>query len=139
VVYAVIDVANNTLTFARAGHELPLIVRRDWTSGVAVPQFVASEGMAVGLVSDEMFADVLEDKTERFGPGDVFVLYTDGLTEAPNEDGKEFSGARLVDALRGAFDQGPRGINDVILQAVGRFAGDTPQRDDFTLVTVQRI
>jgi sigma-B regulation protein RsbU (phosphoserine phosphatase) len=66
------------------------------------------------------------------------VLYTDGVTEAPNEDGKEFANARLADLARKLQLRTPREINDGILEAVQRFTGETAQRDDFTLVTVKR-
>jgi phosphoserine phosphatase RsbU/P len=139
VLYAIIEVSENRITFARAGHELPLLVRRAGGAGQVVASFVPSEGMAVGLVSDDVFADAIVDQTARFGSGDVLVLYTDGLTEAPNDDGKEFSGARLADALRAGFGQPPQALNDAVLAALSRFTGETPQRDDFTLVTVRRL
>src|SRR5688572_31962263 len=59
----------------------------------------------------------------------VLVLYTDGITEAPNEEGKEFSGARLADIVRTTYLRAPREINDAILEEVQRFTGETPQRD----------
>jgi sigma-B regulation protein RsbU (phosphoserine phosphatase) len=138
-VYAIIDVAANRLTFARAGHELPLIVRRDPTTGLAAAQFIASEGMGLGLVPDALFAEAIANHSEPFRADDLLVLYTDGLTEAPNDDGKEFAGARLADAVRAVYGRMPREVNDAIFESVRRFTGDTPQRDDFTLVTVQRL
>jgi sigma-B regulation protein RsbU (phosphoserine phosphatase) len=71
-------------------------------------------------------------------PGDVLVLYTDGLTEAPNDEDKEFSGARLADVVQAHRTRTSREINDAILEQVRLFAGDVPQRDDFTLVTATR-
>ena len=138
MLYAIINVATNEVTLARAGHELPLFVRRDPTHGIARGDFTGSEGMALGLVPDEVFTPAIEDRTETFEAGDVLVLYTDGLTEAPNEEGKEFSGARLADVVRTTFPRTPREINDTILASVQEFAGEAAQRDDFTLVTVKR-
>jgi sigma-B regulation protein RsbU (phosphoserine phosphatase) len=139
MLYAVVDTAANTVTFARAGHELPLFVRRDRAGGPPRVEFVGSEGMALGMVPDELFAAATVDWTESFAAGDVLVLFTDGLTEAPNEEGKEFSNARLADAARALHGRPAREINDGILERVQRFAADTPQRDDFTLVTVKRV
>lgn len=139
MVYAIVDVAAGQVTIARAGHELPLLARRDATVGGCAAGFVESEGMALGMVPDEIFSAVIQDRTEPFGPGDVLVLYTDGLTEAPNETDKEFSGARLADVVRRLHGRTPREINDGIQEAVQRFAGETPQRDDFTLLTVARV
>jgi phosphoserine phosphatase RsbU/P len=139
MLYAIIDVATNQVTFARAGHELPLFVRRDPAIGLPRADYVGSEGMALGMVPNEIFAGTIVEQTESLGPGDLLVLYTDGVTEAPNEEGKEFSGARLADSMRTLQARSAREINDGILEGVQRFAGDVPQRDDFTLVTVKRV
>ena len=139
MLYAVIDTQKNIVTFARAGHELPLLARRDPASGVYMTQFAGSEGMSIGMVPDALFTAVICERTEPFGPGDVLVLYTDGITEAPNEDEKEFSGARLADAVRMLHGEPAAAINAGILESVRRFAGECPQRDDLTLVTVKRV
>ncbi|MBI4621848.1 MAG: SpoIIE family protein phosphatase [Verrucomicrobia bacterium] len=138
MLYAVIDVATSAVTLARAGHELPLFVRHDVAAGGLRLDFVGSEGMALGLAPDDVFSAVLVDHTEPFVAGDLLVLYTDGITEAPNEEGKEFSGARLADAARTLRHRTAREINAGILEHVQEFTGDAPQRDDFTLVTVKR-
>jgi sigma-B regulation protein RsbU (phosphoserine phosphatase) len=138
MLYAVIDVAAGRVTFARAGHELPLFSRRDLVSGVYLAQFVRSEGMPLGMVPDELFSAVIEDQVEPFGTGDTLVLYTDGVTEAPNEEDKEFSGARLADVVRALHQRPASEINDAVLASVLRFTGEVAQRDDFTLVTVKR-
>jgi sigma-B regulation protein RsbU (phosphoserine phosphatase) len=139
ILYAVIDPGRGEVTFARAGHELPLFSRRDPGTGLPLGEYVGSEGMPVGLVPDEIFSAVIADRTEPFGPGDALVLYTDGLTEAPNEEDKEFSNARLADAVRTLHTRSARELNDGILETVHRFAGTVPLRDDLTLVTVKRV
>jgi sigma-B regulation protein RsbU (phosphoserine phosphatase) len=139
MLYAVIDTAADTVTFARAGHELPLFARRDPASGVYLTEFVGSEGMPLGMVPDDLFEASIADRTEAFARGDVCVLYTDGITEAPNEEDKEFSGPRLADTVRTLHNRSAREMNDGILEAVRRFTGDTDQRDDFTLVTMRRV
>jgi len=139
ILYAVIDPLRGEVTFARAGHELPLFSRRDRVTGVPAGEFVGSEGMPLGMVPDEIFSAVIADRTEPLNPGDVLVLYTDGLTEAPNAEDKEFSGARLADAVHALHARSTRELNDGILETVHRFAGSTAQRDDLTLVTVKRV
>ncbi|MEO7414534.1 MAG: GAF domain-containing SpoIIE family protein phosphatase [Opitutaceae bacterium] len=139
MLYAVIDTARNEVTFARAGHELPLFAKRERETGAMVGEFVGSDGMALGMVPPEIFSAAIADRTEPFVKGDILVLYTDGITEAPNEEGKEFSGPRLVDALRALHQRDAMGINDGILESVNRFAGASAQRDDFTLVTIKRV
>jgi len=138
MVYAVVDVEANLLTFARGGHELPLLARREPATGAYLTRLVRSEGMPLGLVPDDLFSSAIEDKIEPFEPGDTLVLYTDGVTEAPNEEEKEFSSARLSDVVRSCHARPAREINDAILESIRRFSGATIQRDDLTLVTVRR-
>jgi sigma-B regulation protein RsbU (phosphoserine phosphatase) len=137
--YAVVDAGKNQVTVARAGHELTLVSRRETATGTYVSEFIGSEGMPVGLVDAALFETAIEDRTLEFAPGSTLVLYTDGLTEAPNADDKEFGGARLADALRSAHAGTARQINDGILDAVEKFAGTADLRDDYTLLTVKRV
>jgi sigma-B regulation protein RsbU (phosphoserine phosphatase) len=138
LLYAVIDLERGTVTFARAGHELPLVSRRDPATGQAVSAFIGSDGMPVGMVEVPMFDDAIADQTIPFLPGDVLVLYTDGITEAANDEDQEFSGSRLADALRTLRGRGAAEINDGLLDQVRRFTGRDHHRDDLTLVTVKR-
>ena len=137
--YAMVDPLRNQVTIARAGHELSLFSRRELSTGSFVSEYVGSEGMPVGLVGPELFELAIEDKVLEFQPGTTLVLYTDGLTEAPNENDKEFGGARLADALRASHLGSAREINDFILGAVETFSGATGLRDDYTLLTVKRV
>ena len=139
ILYAVVDAARSEVTFARAGHELPLFLRRNGIGGPVIGEFVGSEGMPLGMVPDGVFSEAIADRTEPFRPGDTLVLYTDGVTEAPNEEGKEFAGTRLADAVRALHGRTAREVNDGVLESVHRFAGEAAQRDDLTLVTVRRV
>jgi sigma-B regulation protein RsbU (phosphoserine phosphatase) len=89
-------------------------------------------------VPDEIFAPAIEDKTEPFHAGRHLVLYTDGVTEAPNEEEKEFSSARLADAVRALHTLPPARSTTGSSRASARFSGGAAQRDDLTLVTVKR-
>ena len=139
VLYAVIDLDRGLVTFARAGHELPLLSRRDPATGQTVSNFIGSEGMPVGMVEVELFDGAIADQSIPFLPGDVLVLYTDGITEAANDEDQEFSGSRLADAVRSLHTQGAAEINAGILDRVRRFSGRDHHRDDLTLVTVKRV
>ena len=138
MLYAVIDIEVSSVTFARGGHELPLFARLEPQTGAYLTHLVRSEGMPLGLVPDELFAAAIEDKIEPFHAGDTLVLYTDGVTEAPNDEEKEFSSARLADVVRALHERPAREINDGVLESIRRFSGEAAQRDDLTLVTVKR-
>jgi sigma-B regulation protein RsbU (phosphoserine phosphatase) len=137
MVYAVVDATRNSLILARAGHERPLLSRR--SAGGFVSEQVAGDGMPLGLVDQALFESVIEDKAVEFLPGATLVLYTDGLTEAPNADDKEFGSARLADALRATHAGSAHQINDGILQAVQNFTDTGGLRDDYTLLTIKRV
>jgi sigma-B regulation protein RsbU (phosphoserine phosphatase) len=136
--YAVLDATRNSLVLARAGHERPLLSHRDPKIREYVSDFVSSEGMPLGMVDPVLFESVIEDKAVEFYPGSTLVLFTDGLTEAPNAEEKEYGTARLADALRSAHGGSARQINDHILQSVREFSGTAGLRDDYTLLTVKR-
>ena len=137
IVYAIIDTERDEITLARSGHELPLLLHRDPATGHLRVDAVGSEGMAVGMVSPDIFDRVIVDKSVPFHAGDVFVLYTDGVTEAISADGSEYSTARLGDALKYLHQHPPKEINQGILASVESFAGSGTPRDDITLVTVR--
>ena len=137
--YAIVDVPAGHVTLARAGHELPLFLKRDRATGMPLCEYVVSEGMPLGLVPPGMFDQAIADIVVPFTVGDILLLYTDGLTEAPNGDEQEFGSARLSDALRSANQGSAKQINDAVLQAGQRFTGNTGLRDDFTLLTVKRV
>ena len=135
--YAVVDLRGNTATFARAGHELPLFSWRERMGGGCRNEFVGAEGMPLGLVDAAVFDAVIADRSVEFAAGSVLVLYTDGLTEAPNPEEREFGSARLSDAVRTSHGQSAQQMNETILASVGAFCG-AGLRDDFTLVTLRR-
>ena len=95
--------------------------------------------MPLGMVDPDLFESVIVDRREPLRRGETFVLYTDGITEAPNEEGREFSGTRLADTVRSLHSSNAHQLNDGILDAVQRFSGGVTQRDDLTLVTVKRV
>jgi len=137
-VVAVVDPGLNRITLARAGHEAPLVGRLDPGTRTFHTEAIASRGMALGMAESRIFDGRIEDKSLPFHPGDIFVLYTDGLTEAANEEGKEFSCARLMDAVRTLRAAPCLEMNAGILETVTRFCGRRKLRDDLTLVTVKR-
>lgn len=139
LVYAVIDLDGGTLVFARGGHELPILVRRDDATGLRRADLIEAEGMALGLAPDTIFASAIEDCHTRFAAGDVFFLYTDGVTEAVNEEGTEFSNARLADTLHSLAGRSAGELNTCILDRVRAFSQNRAPDDDITIVTLKRL
>lgn len=139
MLYAIVDLDRDQIVYARAGHERPLLCAEDRQSGVARALFPESEGMPLGLVDGAFFDGVIEEKTLPFLPGDVFVAFTDGLTEATNGNGKEFSASRLADAAKTLRKRAADEIASGIIESLERFTGRSRTEDDLTLVTVKRL
>lgn len=142
IVYAVIDTARDTITIARAGHELPLLCRSvgdQAKGGSYAAEFIHSQGMAVGMVPDEIFGDSLEEVTRPFSRGDCLLLFTDGVTEAANVFEEEFANARLESAILDLHSRSASEINEGVLERVATFAGTRHHGDDFTLLTIKHL
>jgi serine phosphatase RsbU (regulator of sigma subunit) len=129
VFYAVWDPTDHTLQYANGGHNPPLLMKKNGTS-----RLLSSEGVALGVIEDVKFAE----KTVRLQKGDTIVFYTDGVTEAVNEDFDEFGLERLIQVVRSTSDRNTESIINSITEAIADHAGNTPQFDDITLVVMKR-
>lgn len=138
MIYAVVDTEAETLTFARAGHERPLLLQRVEATGKVEAIQPASEGMALGMVPPPVFDAAIADHTVPFRAGECLVLFTDGVTEVGNAEGTEFASTRLADTLRLLKNRTAAECNAGILEAIRRFSGRDAYDDDLTLVTVKR-
>ena len=72
-------------------------------------------------------------------PGDTLVVYTDGVTEAQDNRGREFGEERLTDVVRAQMSLPPARLQEHLLASVREFAGDTPIRDDLTLLLLRGV
>lgn len=137
IIYLVIDPKSGEARFARAGHEPPLLARAD-SDEAAQP--LKSSGMALGMVSEELFDEVMEDASFKMNSGDVLVLYTDGLTEAANPEGREFTAKKLAQTISTLRSRNANDLNDEIIKSVESFMGPgNKYGDDLTLLTVKKI
>jgi serine phosphatase RsbU (regulator of sigma subunit) len=115
--------------YANAGHNPPLLARADGTLLELV-----SRGIALGVI--EHIAP--EANKVTLEPGDVLMMYTDGLPDALNAENAEFSMPHLREVFVAARMQSAGGIVDSIMNAVREFAGDEPPFDDQTMVVLKR-
>lgn len=137
IIFLVIDPKSGEAKFARAGHEPPLLARAD-SDEAAQP--LKSSGMALGMVSEELFDEVMEDASFKMNSGDVLVLYTDGLTEAANPEGGEFTAKKLAQTISTLRSRNANDLNDEIIKSVESFMGPgNKYGDDLTLLTVKKI
>jgi serine phosphatase RsbU (regulator of sigma subunit) len=90
--------------------------------------------MALGVIKTETW----EQATVQLGPGDLLVLYSDGVTDAENEQGQRFGHDRLEASVQTHLGRAPGEIQQALLDAIERFVGKAIQSDDVTLVVVGR-
>jgi serine phosphatase RsbU (regulator of sigma subunit) len=128
--YAELDPLKGSLTFLNAGHNPPLIVHAGGTM-----EQLAAGGLPLGIMSD---AEFREGRTQ-LQPGDVLVIYSDGVSEAVNPSGEEFGPTRLYEVVARNLDASAGGIRDRIESALTKFCQGTPAADDITLVIVKRL
>jgi phosphoserine phosphatase RsbU/P len=136
--YAVVDLEQRTMTIARAGH-CPLVFVPGPHALSRAPQSLQPDGMVLGLALDvgDMFSRVLEELTLPIGRGDLFLLYTDGISEAMNVDGDCFGDSRLADLASQHSDLTSTELRERILDDVRGFVGSAAQHDDMTMVLVK--
>ena len=136
--YAVVDLRARTMTCARAGH-CPLIYVPGPDATSRTPQVLTPEGMVLGLQFDlgDTFDRLLEEITLPLGRGDLFVFYTDGISEAMNPQGDCFGDQRLVDLAERHAHLSPDDLCAAILGDVHAFAGNAAQHDDMTMVLLK--
>jgi len=118
------DAAARTLTYSNAGHLPPYVITGDGS----VTQLDTS-GTVVGLFDGMSY----EESRIPMRPGDIFVAFSDGVTEPENEFG-EFGEGRLVELIQLHRDQPLSRISDVVTGAVADWIGGNEQPDDVTLV-----
>jgi len=130
----ILDPATGHFEFARAGHNPPVLHRpHDNTTLMLRPR-----GMGLGLNSGRIFDQSIQVDSTDLGPGDILLIYSDGITEAMNNRKEEFGEERLQE-LAGRLDGlDARGIKTRVFDEVGRFLGNIPPQDDQTLVVVKR-
>lgn len=122
--YLVVDRARGTLTFANAGHNPPLLIRRDGTV-----QRLMSDGMVLGVASDAQY----DQREVEIGPGDRLVLYTDGIVEAENAAGDDYGDTRLSREAAAHRALAPQELLDALFSGVSSFAAGQ-FADDATLI-----
>ena len=129
--YGIIDEGNRTLTYVNAGHNPPLVVRVQDKS----MEELASTGIALGAMENVPFSQ----KAITIAPGDVAILYTDGVTEAINAAEEMFGEDRLRSIVLANAAKPAGEILAAILDAIAAFAGDQPQADDITLMVIRGV
>jgi len=131
VFYGILDPATGTLTYGNAGHNPPYLLSAQHRDRV---QALHRTGMALGVFEKVTW----KQETVQLIPGDVLLLYTDGVTEAQDRQDVFFGVERLLEVAKASVGRSALQIQDTVLAQVHQFVGDSPQADDITLMVVIR-
>ncbi len=127
--YARYTPATRTLRYANAGHNLPILYR----AASAEIELLDAEGIVLGVLPDMLF----EEKQTTMSPGDVLVLYTDGITEGENLAGQQFGEERLYQLIVDIAGDPAQAIADEILSATRVYGRGVDQYDDISLIVMK--
>src|SRR5258707_1068258 len=128
--YGVLDANNRTLAYSNAGHNPPLLMDADGT-----PRFEERGGVPLGMFRDSRYYEYFE----TIEPGEVFVLYTDGVTEAMNSTDEEYGRERLVTAVRECRDLPAREMIDFIHRELTAWTEGRGAHDDVTFFIIKAL
>ncbi|MFV1858052.1 MAG: PP2C family protein-serine/threonine phosphatase [Anaerolineales bacterium] len=129
LLYGVLDRRKNTFRYARAGHELPLVLdpKEQWVAVDSDP------GQPLGFFEDPL----LDEQVITIPQGGHLIVYTDGVLNTLNRQDQMFGVDNLKSAVSTSSTRSGQGICDHVLKSLHDFRGETPPYDDITLVVVK--
>lgn len=125
--YSILDLKRRTITIANSGLPYPIRCTADACAQIELP------GVPLGSFQGSTYDEV----TFALHAGDVLLFCTDGVYEAMNAEGQEFTSDRVVEVVRASRDLPARGIVDAVFTAAADWRGETPSNDDMTAVAVK--
>jgi sigma-B regulation protein RsbU (phosphoserine phosphatase) len=131
VLYGILDLKTRLFSYARAGHETPLLLHAD---GV-VERIPHSPGMALGLWDTV----TLDERTITLPPDSTLLLYTDGMTDCRNKLGESFGLGRIKTTLSNLSNKNAQQVCDHLLETLINYQDGSKQDDDVTLVAIRSV
>jgi sigma-B regulation protein RsbU (phosphoserine phosphatase) len=135
--YGVIDAEAMALEYASAGHDKPILVRPDPARARLID--IPGHGMVAGVDDSQSYALYRQE----LRAGDVLVVFTDGVTDAMNFEGKRFGRKRLTESIVRQLEEMPDSsagrVLDAIFRGVRGFTGLASRTDDRTVVVVRIV
>jgi sigma-B regulation protein RsbU (phosphoserine phosphatase) len=126
--YGILDMKERTFTSTNAGHNAPMLM-----SHGACCRRLETGGIVLGMLPDIPYQ---EEKTQ-LNSGDLLVMFSDGITEAMNDQEEEFGEERLMSLMEDHGQLSPEDLLEKIVTEAKAFTGGTQQQDDMTLVAIQ--
>ncbi|HNF78509.1 MAG TPA: SpoIIE family protein phosphatase [Cyclobacteriaceae bacterium] len=132
-IFFLINTGNKTVRYARAGH-CPVLY---YSAATGKAEYFKDKGVALGMVRNNSYKNFIEAKEFAYQPGDIMVLYTDGITEAKSAKGEEFGYDRLASVLMDVKEQSSREIQEYLIKKLYEFSGTDNINDDYTTMIVK--
>jgi hypothetical protein len=126
------DPATSILRYVNAGHLPPMLVHREPDGSFSI-QRLEDGGPVLGLLPGSLYFQ----GEVAVGPGDLLVMFSDGITEAENTCGDDFGERRLLAAICNDWDGATRDLCDTVLGHLRSFLGDLDPQDDQTLMIIR--
>jgi sigma-B regulation protein RsbU (phosphoserine phosphatase) len=126
--YGILDPAEKTFTSTNAGHNAPMLI-----SEGKCCQRLETGGIVLGMLPDMPY----QDEKTQLHPGDLLLMFSDGITEAMNDHEEEFGEERLKSLLDEHRQFTPDDLLEKIVAEVNAFTGGSRQQDDMTLVAIK--
>jgi len=127
------DLERRQAIVCRAGHN-PIFLKKSKQNQI---ELIQSRGIGLGLEKGEIFKRQIEEVTFPLIPGDYFILYSDGLTEAMNANRELFGEDRVREIISSNNYSSATELQDILLTQVEKFRNGAEQNDDITIVTVR--
>lgn len=126
--YGVFDPGTKTFTYTNAGHNYPILLRKNGKI-----ELLKQGGLIIGVMEHAEYSSA----SVELGKGDALVLYTDGVTEAMDIFNNEFGEERLINLLKETEKMSARGIINTILERISSFTQGSMFSDDLTLIVMK--
>ena len=133
--YAVLDAGGRTIRFVRAGQDRPFLYNAAW--GDEGPRDLRSNGLALGVDRGPKFRQILQEVSVQLNDGDIFFQYTDGLTEATNQQKEQYGEDRLKETIKRYGRLQLRELINIIGESLRDFTRVSEYEDDITMVALK--
>lgn len=124
--YYLLDTTTRSIKFSRAGHCPTLF----YCAKTGTSRYLQTEGLGLGILRNGQYGKFVDENYMEYGPGDIMVMYTDGIVEAKNNDNKEFGYDNLLQVLQQNPDLTPHETVNKIINRVYEFIGKAVMPDD---------
>jgi len=131
--FFLVNTHDKKVRYARAGH-CPVLY---YCAATDKAEYFKDKGVALGMVRNNSYSNFIEANEFVYAPGDVMVLYTDGITEAKSTKGEEFGYERLAEVLMEVKTLSPLQIQDHLISRLYEFSGTQNINDDYTTMIIK--